>query len=142
MASLTTAEAFLIFAVVESIQMFLLIYITRKNNVLWSSLMKDPEFAGDVLANALLGFMEKVSSDKKAHDVFFSFVGTCGVQMVHSAKEAFGKAGAGGKPIKTGSKLLDGIINIPGIQDIVVSTLQKKVEGGVKGAAESAVEGW
>jgi hypothetical protein len=68
----------LIFILIESCQLFALVYINFRTNRLWSDLMHDPEFAGEVFANALFGLLQDVAKDKGKQKVFFEFIALCG----------------------------------------------------------------
>ena len=107
---------------------------SRKTNQYLEKILNDPQYAATVAQNLLFGFMHEISKDEKKQKVFFGFIATCAHNAVLGLK---GKLGVGmDKPVKTGFKFLDGIINIPEIKSMLVD----KAAGALKGKAEAGAE--
>jgi hypothetical protein len=120
----------------------LIVWQQRKQTQLIESIVYNPDYASAVFANGVFGIMDQVANDKEKAEVFFSFVNACGVNAFAAVREHFSKNPLGDKPIKTGSKLLDGFINIPQIKQAVANKFQQAVENGVANKVEGVVEGW
>ena len=137
--NITTAQAFLLFAIVESIQMAFLVYNSRETNKLIHSLIHDPDIAGKVILSALFGFMSSIQQDKEKERVFFSFINTMAVNGAMSIKQyMYGKGQE--TPLWKKSDPVGSFFNMFG------GTLKEKFMGAgekaVEKAADKAVEVW
>ena len=138
MISMTILEwLVLVFIFIEAGQLYKLIQVSQKQVSIWEEVLHDPEYAGEVVSNALFGFMDKMNNDEEKRNIFYGFVATCAINGAHGIKEHFGGgAGAPGVnlPKRHAAKPFESIINaiLPGLLD--------KAKGNATKAAKDTVE--
>lgn len=135
----------LIFIFVEAWQLFQLIKVSKKQVGIWEHVLEDPEYAGQVVANAIDGYIQKLSKDPESRESFGRFLQQCGITVVEGVKGYFG--GPDGVnpgvslPKRHWAKPFEGFVNMIGGQ--IMEGLAKGGKKAAKEAVESAVvPGW
>lgn len=128
----------------ESLIFFLGIFIMyrgqKRQTELIESIIYNPDYAAAVANGMLWGVMADISQDEKKQKIFYAFVGQC---LKGSLEHFKSRAGVDiDKPIKTGNKMLDGLVNMPAIKQALATKVQQVVENKAVQQVEEAVAGW
>lgn len=76
----------IIFIIVEAVQMFGILWNTRKTNQLIRDLMSDPAVGGAILSEGVHGFIKALVDDEEKQKTFFGFIRVCTLNAVETLK--------------------------------------------------------
>lgn len=135
------------FFFIEISQLIQLVHSQKRLTSIWEKVLEDPTYAGHVVENAVIGFLDRFAEDEKVQQSFFAFVQNCAITGVVGIREYMGNAPAGNIVDVTKSGKMKMGQGLPGILNQVFgSMLNGVVNGAEKKAAakatEAVLEGW
>lgn len=147
-----------IFVLVEVVQSCIIIVQFYGTNNLLKKIMTDPEIGGAILKNAINGWIDEMFEVKdptakkleyteealENQAQFFGFVKILGQAMYQGVREAAAgpdDPNAPVKPIKTGSKVADALLNLPEVRSGIGKKIASGLDKFVKTGAQKAGEG-
>jgi len=78
---------FFIFVIVEMAQLWKLVQISKQQTTLWEKMLENPEYAGQVIANAIEGLLVKLANNPEFESKVLNFVNMLAVSGFASVKE-------------------------------------------------------
>lgn len=138
---MTTEQLFLIFIIVEMIQMFLLVISSWRTQKDINRLVSDPEFGGNILSNGVHGFIRELSKDKEKQEAFFGLIQIMGQAALEGVR---GSTAVKPVKLKGWAKIFEPLVNSPDVQGMIAEKLAGTIKNvGEKGAEKAAEQsGW
>lgn len=139
------------FFVVEVYQLYMLRKSQQRLTCIWEKVLEQPEYAGEVVANAIIGLIDKVEDDEEFGEELVVFVQRMSITAVNGVRTYLARVGPGdpvdmemqkealkGMPkwMKQGAKLA----NYVGID--VKEIMKRGAKAKVDAVVDTAMEGW